>query len=246
LEKATEAATVIADDVIGRDRDRRVVRKVRRKMNFQDRLYPGPANSRMTRIEPRGASVSTKPAPSSALESEEKSILDVAQDCGRYSVGAFEFLREGLDYTVQRKHGPSVENLRKILEWLVENDREPSELGELYEKDQLPRSLMQFIDKIGGLELAQAKLNLHVDGADLCWGLRDLALERWGLMAPAVLAHWGVQSTRDFGKMVFALVESGLLQKQSHDQIEDFNHVFDFREVFDAAYEIKLPTKGEV
>ena len=187
--------------------------------------------------------MSTKPA--SAPVEEEKSILDVARECGRYSVSAFEFLREGLDYTVQRKHGPSVENLRTILEWLVENDHEPTDLRELYEKKVLPRNLVQVIDKLGGLEVAAAKLNLHVDGGDLCWGLRDLALERWGLMAPAVLSHWGIQSTKDFGKMVFALVESGLLEKQRQDQLDDFNQVYEFCEAFDSSYRINLPTGQE-
>lgn len=187
--------------------------------------------------------MSTKPA--SAPVEAEKSIIDVARECGRYSVSAFEFLREGLDFTVQQKHGPAVENLRKILEWLVENDREPSELRELYQNEELPKNLIELIDSLGGLEVAAAKLNLHVDGTDLCWGLRDLALERWGLMAPTVLSHWGIQSTKDFGKMVFAMVESGLLQKQQHDRIEHFSHVYEFGEAFENSYRIKISNNGE-
>jgi uncharacterized repeat protein (TIGR04138 family) len=34
------------------------------------------------------------------------------------------------------------------------------------------------------------------------------------------------------------MVESGYMQKQPHDTIDDFRNVFDFREAFDDAYHI--------
>ena len=43
----------------------------------------------------------------------------------------------------------------------------------------------------------------HVTGQQLSEGLRDVALERWGGMALAVLARWNVHETRDFGHIVF-------------------------------------------
>src|SRR4051794_26069284 len=47
----------------------------------------------------------------------------------------------------------------------------------------------------------------HIGGRDLCEGLRELALKRWGRMARAVLARWNIRRTVDFGNIVFALVE---------------------------------------
>jgi len=83
----------------------------------------------------------------------------------------------------------------------------------------------------------------HVSGRELCEALRELALHRWGRLAGLVLSRWGVRRTRDFGEMVFVLVQRGLLRKQETDRIEDFDDVYDFDEVFES-YEIP-PTPAE-
>lgn len=79
----------------------------------------------------------------------------------------------------------------------------------------------------------------HVSGRELCEALRDLALHRWGRLAGFVLSRWGVHRTRDFGEMVFVLVQRELLRKQETDRIEDFDDVYHFHEVFEG-YEIPL------
>jgi uncharacterized repeat protein (TIGR04138 family) len=76
----------------------------------------------------------------------------------------------------------------------------------------------------------------HISGEELAEGCRDLALERWGLMARTVLGYWGILSTRDLGEIVFALVELGVLVKQEGDSIESFDGVFDFHDAFDSSY----------
>lgn len=77
--------------------------------------------------------------------------------------------------------------------------------------------------------------SMHITGAQLCHGLRELAIQRWGLLAGTVLRRWGVTSTMDFGRIVFAMVENELMSKTEEDRIEDFRDVFDFDEAFDAA-----------
>lgn len=76
----------------------------------------------------------------------------------------------------------------------------------------------------------------HVTGEALCWGLRDLALERWGLLARTVLAQWNITSTRDLGTIVFDLIGCGLMERQESDTPEDFEEVFDFRKAFDQSF----------
>ena len=76
----------------------------------------------------------------------------------------------------------------------------------------------------------------HVSGRELAGGVRELALERFGPMARTVLQHWGIHDTDDVGRVVFAMVEQGILIKQEEDQIEDFTDVFDFEEAFDLNY----------
>jgi len=76
----------------------------------------------------------------------------------------------------------------------------------------------------------------HVSGRELAGGVRELALERFGPIARTVLQHWGIHDTDDVGRVVFAMVEQGILIKQEEDQLEDFTNVFDFEEAFDLNY----------
>lgn len=76
----------------------------------------------------------------------------------------------------------------------------------------------------------------HISGRELAEGVRDLAIERYGPMARTVLEHWGIESTSDVGRIVFALVEAGILIKQDEDSPDDFDAVYDFDEVFDENY----------
>jgi len=70
----------------------------------------------------------------------------------------------------------------------------------------------------------------HVGGAQLCEGMRMLAIKRWGLLAYSVLGSWNIHATRDFGEIVFLLVNSGWMQKEPGDELDDFDGVFDFEE----------------
>lgn len=79
----------------------------------------------------------------------------------------------------------------------------------------------------------------HVTGAELLQGIREYTLEQFGPMARTVLNYWGIYKTDDFGKIVFALVEVGILRKQPEDKLSDFENVYDFKEAFDRGYKIK-------
>jgi uncharacterized repeat protein (TIGR04138 family) len=81
----------------------------------------------------------------------------------------------------------------------------------------------------------------HISGQQLCEGLRELAIERWGPIAPAVLSSWGIHCTLDFGKIVFALIDAKVFQKQPQDRLEDFANVYDFRRTFVTDFRIALP-----
>ena len=91
---------------------------------------------------------------------------------------------------------------------------------------------------LAAVQYLQERLSVrrHVTGTELAWACRDFALEQFGLLAPDVLAYWGVRRSSDFGRLVFALVDIGLLITQPGDREEDFNDVYQFAEAFDAAY----------
>jgi uncharacterized repeat protein (TIGR04138 family) len=81
-----------------------------------------------------------------------------------------------------------------------------------------------------------------VSGRELIEGLCDLAIERFGYLAPEVLNHWGVTRTDDFGEIVFTLVETGLLGKSPRDSKADFENVLDLCHTLRERYRIDLDT----
>ena len=84
----------------------------------------------------------------------------------------------------------------------------------------------------------------HITGQELSWGLRLFAWERWGLMARTVLRRWNITSTMDFGKVVYALIEGGVLARSPSDRLEDFRSVYDFS-TLEREYRIERPTAIE-
>jgi uncharacterized repeat protein (TIGR04138 family) len=77
----------------------------------------------------------------------------------------------------------------------------------------------------------------HITGGELLEGLKDLSLESFGPMAKEVLNHWGVHECTDVGRVVFNLVDEGLLRKTENDSLKDFEDGFDFEEEFITKYE---------
>lgn len=72
----------------------------------------------------------------------------------------------------------------------------------------------------------------HVTGQDLCEGLRLYAIAQYGLLARTVLRRWNITTSQDFGQIVFAMVDAGLMHKTPDDSINDFTDVFDFAKAF--------------
>ena len=72
----------------------------------------------------------------------------------------------------------------------------------------------------------------HVSGQELLEGIRQFALQQYGPMTMTVLEEWGIKHCRDFGEIVFNMVESGLLQKTDQDSRKDFQLGYDFTDAF--------------
>lgn len=79
---------------------------------------------------------------------------------------------------------------------------------------------------------ARAERSRHVSGPELLDGLRAYALEQFGPLAKTVLNNWGVHRCRDFGDIVFNLIEYNVFSKTENDRPEDFGDQFDFDEAF--------------
>lgn len=97
-----------------------------------------------------------------------------------------------------------------------------------------------------GLELAtelkhadETSGSRHVSGQELCQALRLLAAKRWGPLAREVLRRWHIHRTRDFGEMVYLMIDLGIMGRQDSDDVTDFDDVYSFDTAF-ASYHIDL------
>jgi uncharacterized repeat protein (TIGR04138 family) len=72
----------------------------------------------------------------------------------------------------------------------------------------------------------------HVSGQELLDGIRQFALNQFGPMVVTVFEEWGVHNCRDFGEIVFNMVETSLLAKTERDTRDDFQNGYDFTEAF--------------
>lgn len=94
------------------------------------------------------------------------------------------------------------------------------------------QGLRATIERLRANDDAMPEDGRHVSGQELCHGLRNYAIDQYGMLAGVVLNHWNVRRTEDFGRIVFGMVEAKLLRKTDEDRFEDFQGVFDFREAF--------------
>ncbi|MDP6467092.1 MAG: hypothetical protein QF918_05115 [Pirellulaceae bacterium] len=92
----------------------------------------------------------------------------------------------------------------------------------------------------GEFEPGEVSEQSHLTGQQLCEACRQYAQEMYGLMATVVLKNWKVTATRDFGEIVYNLIEIGEMTKSETDRREDFDNVYDFEEVFQRSYVITM------
>ena len=106
------------------------------------------------------------------------------------------------------------ESLQYAHEHLMENAGETQELGE-----------------------AESAGPRHVTGQQLCEACRLYAIEQYGYLAKIVLASWGIQSTSDFGELVYNLIRIEQMRKSDSDRREDFDDVYSFDDAFEPKFE---------
>ncbi|HIL53346.1 MAG TPA: hypothetical protein EYG30_13955 [Planctomycetes bacterium] len=83
----------------------------------------------------------------------------------------------------------------------------------------------------------------HLTGQELVAGLRLEARRKFGPMGATVWRRWGIHSTLDWGRIVFLLVDAGMIKRREEDTVDDFREGFDFDEYFVEGYEAELPAE---
>jgi uncharacterized repeat protein (TIGR04138 family) len=92
------------------------------------------------------------------------------------------------------------------------------------------REALDYTQKLVGKE-TRGQIR-HVSGQKLLDGIRQFALQQFGPMTMTVFEEWGVRNCRDFGEIVFNMVEIGLLAKTEKDSRADFQNGYDFTDAF--------------
>ncbi len=170
------------------------------------------------------------------MHTPKKTLDELVRELDRYPPEAFLFIQECVGAAAEQVHGPMSPQQAVVAQWMAKDEITPDELRQLSGQGDLPPEIAQAIFELGGTE----KMNRHVTGQQLCWGVRNAALAHWGLMAQDVLARWNIRSTDDIGAIIFALVENDWLQKQPTDTIGDFKDVFSFEAAFEQDYRIEV------
>ena len=108
------------------------------------------------------------------------------------------------------------------IEALAERDGRYSRAAYLF----VYNALQHTVEKLGRASMPREQR--HVSGRDLIYGISEYALDQFGPLTLTVFDHWGIRETRDFGEIVFNLVNDNLMSKTDDDRIEDFTDVFEF------------------
>jgi len=149
----------------------------------------------------------------------------------RYPPEAFAFVSESLAQAAADVHGPMTSAHATLAGLMHLNNLTADDLAAHYLNGDLDQFASRLVEDIGGPDA----IDRHVTGADLCRTLRRLASDRWGLLARTVLASWNITRTLDFGRIVFEMVDKGRLSKKPEDSLEDFDDVYDLRDLDNVA-----------
>jgi uncharacterized repeat protein (TIGR04138 family) len=106
-------------------------------------------------------------------------------------------------------------NERRLLTWVTETD------------NRYHPNAYHFVLEALRFTQCHFKKPRHITGRELLAGIARFAKQRFGEMAILVFNEWGIQASRDFGNIVFNLVELGEVKKTAEDRIEDFDDGFD-------------------
>jgi hypothetical protein len=86
-------------------------------------------------------------------------------------------------------------------------------------------------------EISKTERSRHVSGPELLQGIRVFALDQYGPLAKTVLNAWGLKRCRDFGDIVFNLIEYNVFAKTEKDRPEDFSDIYSFEDAFVKPYQ---------
>ena len=110
--------------------------------------------------------------------------------------------------------------------------------------DFVRQGLDHTVKELRKSDAKRAGKSFHVTGPELLDGMRTYALDQFGPMAKTVLNEWGITRCRDFGSIVFNLIEYNVFSKTDNDRLEDFSEVYTFEDAFVKPFQPKRDLAG--
>ena len=103
--------------------------------------------------------------------------------------------------------------------------------------DFVRQGLDHTVKELRKKETSKTERSRHVSGPELLQGIRVFALDQYGPLAKTVLNAWGLKRCRDFGDIVFNLIEYNVFAKTEKDRPEDFSDIYSFEDAFVKPYQ---------
>ena len=104
---------------------------------------------------------------------------------------------------------------------------------------QFVQDSLAFAQEVLPQEEPQPGEDPHLTGQELCEAIRLFAIDQFGYMSKTVLNNWGIHETRDFGEIVYNLIDIGLLRPSDKDEREHFADVYSFEKAFVEDFQIR-------
>lgn len=77
----------------------------------------------------------------------------------------------------------------------------------------------------------------HLSAKEYYNSLCKLALQEYGPLAYTVFCYWGLKTAQDVGKATYYLIDAGILNKQRHESVHDFDHLPSLEHMLTAPFE---------
>ena len=172
------------------------------------------------------------------MKSPLQAMRDLLSEDTRYKIEAYQFIREALQY--------AHENMEERDE--NQDDGEipfanPEENVAGFDPADFDPASFEISDFGPDESDSMQTSSRHVTGQQLSEACRLYAIDQYGYLARIVLSSWGIQSTGDFGELVYNLIRIEQMRKSDSDRREDFDDVFDFENAFDPKFELSLESE---
>ena len=98
-------------------------------------------------------------------------------------------------------------------------------LIKLIKERNLPYPLQAYAFTLEVFEWLLTICNRKIDGAAVSRAAVIYSIRKFGLLSETVWKEYKIEKSEDIGKIIFCLVDSGLLTKNDDDKVGDFDNI---------------------